>query len=115
MHEQSPLLFYRNEGISRLEDIADMLEPILLSADEPIMNMKLIEKVSSKLGANFEALKEIMLKVVEWDNYLCVPTISVSLEHIKHVGGGRLATQFMETEMDFWVRMHTTVQAGRPR
>jgi 6-phosphogluconate dehydrogenase len=80
--------------------IADMLEPILLNTKEAIMNMKLIDEVSSELGANFEALKEITLKGVEWDNY--VPAISASLEYMKYVGGGRLATQFMEAEMDFF-------------
>ncbi|KAI1479749.1 6-phosphogluconate dehydrogenase, decarboxylating [Daldinia eschscholtzii] len=80
--------------------IADMLEPILLNANEPIMNMKLIDEVAADLRKNFDALKQITLKAIEWDNY--VPAISASLEYIKYVGGGMLATQFMEAEMDFF-------------
>ncbi|KAG4221435.1 hypothetical protein PC116_g30089 [Phytophthora cactorum] len=80
--------------------IADMLEPILLNAKEPIMNMKLIDEVAADLRKNFDALKQITLKAIEWDNY--VPAISASLEYIKYVGGGMLATQFMEAEMDFF-------------
>ncbi|OTB05036.1 hypothetical protein M426DRAFT_57717 [Hypoxylon sp. CI-4A] len=80
--------------------IADMLEPILLNAKEPIMNMKLIDEVASDLRKNFDALKQITLKAIEWDNY--VPAISASLEYLKYVGGGMLATQFMEAEMDFF-------------
>ncbi|KAI0119562.1 6-phosphogluconate dehydrogenase, decarboxylating [Daldinia grandis] len=80
--------------------IADMLEPILLNAKEPIMNMKLIDEVAADLRKNFDALKQITLKAIEWDNY--VPAISASLEYVKYVGGGMLATQFMEAEMDFF-------------
>ncbi|KAI2780240.1 6-phosphogluconate dehydrogenase, decarboxylating [Daldinia loculata] len=80
--------------------IADMLEPILLNAKEPIMNMKLIDEVAADLRKNFDALKQTTLKAIEWDNY--VPAISASLEYVKYVGGGMLATQFMEAEMDFF-------------
>ncbi|KAI0849986.1 6-phosphogluconate dehydrogenase, decarboxylating [Daldinia vernicosa] len=80
--------------------IADMLEPILLNAKEPIMNMKLIDEVAADLRKNFDALKQTTLKAIEWDNY--VPAISASLEYVKYVGGGTLATQFMEAEMDFF-------------
>lgn len=91
---------WRAGCIIQEDHIADILEPILLNAKEPIMNMKLIDEVSSELSANYEALKEITLKGVEWDSY--VPSISASLEYMKYVAGGRLATQFMEAEMDFF-------------
>lgn len=91
---------WRAGCIIQEDHIADMLEPILLNAKEPIMNMKLIDEVASELRDNFDALKEITLKAVEWDNY--VPAISASLEYLKYVGGGMLATQFMEAEMDFF-------------
>ncbi|KAI1392421.1 6-phosphogluconate dehydrogenase, decarboxylating [Hypoxylon trugodes] len=80
--------------------IADMLEPILLNTKEPIMNIKLIDEVAADLHKNFDALKQITLKAVELDNY--IPAISASLEYLKYVGGGMLATQFMEAEMDFF-------------
>ncbi|KAI1654078.1 6-phosphogluconate dehydrogenase [Daldinia decipiens] len=80
--------------------IADMLEPILLNAKEPIMNMKLIDEVATDLQKNFDALKQITLKAIEWDNY--VPSISASLEYVKYVSSRMLATQFMEAEMDFF-------------
>ncbi|KAI0009352.1 6-phosphogluconate dehydrogenase, decarboxylating [Xylariaceae sp. FL0662B] len=80
--------------------IADMLEPILLNAKEPIMNMKLIHEVAFELGFDFDALKQITLRAIEWDNY--VPALSASLEYLKYVGGAMLPTQFMEAEMDFF-------------
>ncbi|KAF4541124.1 6-phosphogluconate dehydrogenase [Lasiodiplodia theobromae] len=80
--------------------IADMLEPILLNAHEPIMNIKLIDEVSSDLQKNYSSLKEIVLKSIQWDNY--VPALSATLEYLKYVGGAMLATQFMEAEMDFF-------------
>ncbi|KAK7700736.1 hypothetical protein SLS57_011988 [Botryosphaeria dothidea] len=80
--------------------IADILEPVFLNSKEPIMNIKLIEEVSFDLRKNFQPLKEITLKGIEWDNY--VPSLSASLEYLKYVGGGMLATQFMEAEMDFF-------------
>ncbi|KKY20263.1 putative 6-phosphogluconate decarboxylating [Diplodia seriata] len=80
--------------------IADMLEPILLNAKEPIMNIKLIDEVSSDLQKSFGPLKDIVLKGIQWDNY--VPALSATLEYLKYVGGGMLATQFMEAEMDFF-------------
>ncbi|KAI0883753.1 6-phosphogluconate dehydrogenase, decarboxylating [Annulohypoxylon maeteangense] len=91
---------WRAGCIIQEDHIADMLEPILLNAKEPIMNMKLIDEVASELRSNFDALKLITLKAIEWDNY--VPAISASLEYLKYVGGGMLATQFMEAEMDFF-------------
>lgn len=80
--------------------IADILEPVFLNSKEPIMNIKLIEEVSSDLEKNSQPFKEILLKGIEWDNY--VPSLSASLEYLKYVGGGALATQFMEAEMDFF-------------
>ncbi|KAI0384437.1 6-phosphogluconate dehydrogenase, decarboxylating [Hypomontagnella monticulosa] len=91
---------WRAGCIIQEDHIADMLEPILLNAKEPIMNMKLIDEVASELRDNFDALKQTTLKAIEWDNY--VPAISASLEYLKYVGGGMLATQFMEAEMDFF-------------
>ncbi|KAI8966105.1 6-phosphogluconate dehydrogenase, decarboxylating [Daldinia sp. FL1419] len=91
---------WRAGCIIQEDHIADMLEPVLLNAKEPIMNMKLIDEVAADLRNNFDALKQITLKAIEWDNY--VPAISASLEYIKYVGGGMLATQFMEAEMDFF-------------
>ncbi|KAK4241595.1 6-phosphogluconate dehydrogenase [Achaetomium macrosporum] len=91
---------WRAGCIIQQDYISDMLEPILLNAKEPIMNIKLIDEVSSELSKNFAALKEITLKGIEWDNY--VPSLSASLEYLKYVGGGMLATQFMEAEMDFF-------------
>jgi 6-phosphogluconate dehydrogenase len=91
---------WRAGCIIQEEYIADMLEPILLNAKEPIMNMKLIDEVSADLRKNFEPLKEIVLKGIEWDQY--VPAMSASLEYIKYVGGGLLPTQFMEADMDFF-------------
>ncbi|KAH7053092.1 6-phosphogluconate dehydrogenase [Macrophomina phaseolina] len=91
---------WRAGCIIQEDHIADLLEPIFLNSKQPIMNMKLIDEVSSELKKNFSALKEITLKGIEWDNY--VPAISASLEYLKYVGGGLLATQFMEAEMDFF-------------
>jgi len=91
---------WRAGCIIQEEYIADMLEPILLNAKEPIMNMKLIDEVSADLRKNFEPLKEIVLKGIEWNQY--VPAMSASLEYIKYVGGRLLPTQFMEAEMDFF-------------
>ncbi|KAI1074208.1 6-phosphogluconate dehydrogenase, decarboxylating [Whalleya microplaca] len=91
---------WRAGCIIQEDHIADMLEPILLNAKEPITNMKLIREVASELRSNFDALKQITLKAIEWDNY--VPALSASLEYLKYVGGEMLATQFMEGEMDFF-------------
>lgn len=91
---------WRSGCIIQSEYIADMLEPIFSSADEPIMNMKLIDEVSTELHKNFQPLKEVVMKGIEVDNY--VPAFSATLEYIKYVGGKELATQFMEAEMDFF-------------
>ncbi|KAI2615353.1 6-phosphogluconate dehydrogenase, decarboxylating [Hypoxylon sp. NC1633] len=91
---------WRAGCIIQEDHIADLLEPVLLNAKQPIMNMKLIDEVAAELRSNFDALKQITLKAIEWDNY--VPAISASLEYLKYVGGGMLATQFMEAEMDFF-------------
>lgn len=91
---------WRAGCIIQEDHIADMLEPILINAKEPIMNMKLIDEVATELRKNFEPLKQITLKAIECDNY--VPAISASLEYLKYIGGGMLATQFMEAEMDFF-------------
>jgi 6-phosphogluconate dehydrogenase len=60
--------------------IMDMLEPILLNAKEPIMNIKLIDEVSSELTKNFVALKETTEDCIKWDAY--VPSLSASLEYL---------------------------------
>lgn len=90
---------WRAGCIIQEEYIADMLEPIL-SSKSPIMNMKLIDEVSAELHKNLPALKDIVLKGTEWDNY--IPSMSASLEYLKYVGGKKLPTQFMEAEMDFF-------------
>ncbi|KAI9740495.1 MAG: hypothetical protein M1834_005075 [Cirrosporium novae-zelandiae] len=79
--------------------IANMLEPVFES-DAQIMNLKLIDEVASALHENFPALRNVILKAVEWDAY--VPSLSASLEYIKYEGGTMLPTQFMEAEMDFF-------------
>ncbi|KAI1771713.1 6-phosphogluconate dehydrogenase, decarboxylating [Hypoxylon cercidicola] len=91
---------WRAGCIIQEDHVADMLEPILLGATEPIMNMKLVDEVAADLRGSFDALKHVTLKAVEWDNY--VPAIGASLEYLKYVGGGTLATRFMEAEMDFF-------------
>ncbi|KAF1810062.1 6-phosphogluconate dehydrogenase C-terminal domain-like protein [Eremomyces bilateralis CBS 781.70] len=83
--------------------IADMLEPVFHSdnaQEQPIMNIKLIDEVSSVLHENFQPLKNVVLKAMEWDNY--VPSLSASLEYVKYAGGTMLPTQFMEAEMDYF-------------
>jgi len=77
-----------------------MLQPILESADQPIMNMKLIDEVAADVHKHYPALKSIVMKGIEWDNY--VPALSATLEYVKYEGGTMLATQFMEAEMDFF-------------
>lgn len=91
---------WRAGCIIQQDHIMDMLEPVLLNAQEPIMNIKLIDEVSAELKRNYAALKEIALEGIKWDAY--VPSLSASLEYLKYVGGGMLATQFMEAQMDFF-------------
>lgn len=94
---------WRAGCIIQSEHIANLLQrefDAKSEAGDRIMNMKLIDKVSSALQRNFDALKEVVLKATEWDSY--VPSISASLEYIKYLASRRLPTQFMEAEMDYF-------------
>ncbi|KAI9688657.1 MAG: hypothetical protein M1822_001014 [Bathelium mastoideum] len=92
---------WRAGCIIQAEHVADIFEPVFKSSrDQPIMNMKLIDEVSTELHDNFQPLKEVVLKATEWDNY--VPSLSASLEYIKYEGGTMLPTQYMEAEMDYF-------------
>lgn len=93
---------WRGGCIIQSEHIADMLEPILANArdGQKVMNVKLIEEVSDELSQHFPALKEVVLRATETDQY--VPSLSASLEYLKYCGGRMLPTAFMEAEMDFF-------------
>ena len=52
------LKIWRAGCIIQEEYIADLMETIFTGAKEPIMNMKLIDEVSSELNKNFAPLKE---------------------------------------------------------
>ncbi|OCK73442.1 6-phosphogluconate dehydrogenase C-terminal domain-like protein [Lepidopterella palustris CBS 459.81] len=94
---------WRAGCIIQAEHILDLFETVFSSSSgqsQPIMNMKLIDEISSDLHKNFQPLKKIVLKAMEWDN--CVPSMSASLEYIKYEGGTMLPTQFMEAEMDYF-------------
>lgn len=91
---------WRAGCIIQEEHIADMLEPIFEGAKEPIMNIKLIDEVAKDLHEGYAPLKEVVLRGVEWDNY--VPSLSASLEYVKYISGTMMATQFIEAEMDFF-------------
>jgi 6-phosphogluconate dehydrogenase len=96
---------WRSGCIIQCDQIADMLEPILVgnSTAEPpqeVMNMKSIKEVAVALHDNIAPLKRTVWNGVHWDAY--VPTLSASLEYLKYEGGMMLPTQFMEAEMDFF-------------
>jgi 6-phosphogluconate dehydrogenase len=94
---------WRAGCIIKAEYIADMLQPVFDSQSaqsQPIMNMKLIDEVSTALGDNYLPLKEVVMSAMEWDNY--VPSMSASLEYLKYEGGTLLPTKFMEAEMDYF-------------
>lgn len=93
---------WRAGCIIQSEAIADMLEPIFANSKsgERIMNMKLIDEVSNELSATFPALKEVVLRATETDQY--IPSLSASLEYLKYCGGRMLPTSFMEAQMDFF-------------
>jgi len=92
------------------DSIADVLEPILSSSTgTPIMNLKLIDEVSAELHKNYQLLKEVVTKGMEWDTL--VLNLSASLEYLKYVGGRGQPTQFMEAETEFF-RAHSCDQWG---
>ncbi|OCK73405.1 6-phosphogluconate dehydrogenase [Lepidopterella palustris CBS 459.81] len=79
---------WRSGCIIRCDQIADMLEPILM------------QELAAALHDNIDPLKRVVLDGVQWDAY--VPTLSASLEYLKYEGGVMLLTQFMEAEMDLF-------------
>lgn len=64
------------------------------------MNLKLIDEVSAELHKNYQLLKEVVTKGMEW--HALVLNLSASLEYLKYVGRRGLPTQFMEAEMEFF-------------
>jgi 6-phosphogluconate dehydrogenase len=97
------LKIWRAGCIIQEEYIADMLEPVFRSAENEginIMNIKLVDEVSTALHEHYPALKEVVLRSVELDNY--VPSLSASLEYLKYTGGEMLPTQFMEAQLDYF-------------
>jgi hypothetical protein len=82
-----------------------MLKPVFASihaSPDPkprIMNLKLVHEVADGLTENYDSLKRIVLKAVEWDAY--VPSMSAALEYLKY-GSGTMPTQFMEAQLDFF-------------
>ncbi|KFX91442.1 hypothetical protein O988_07752 [Pseudogymnoascus sp. VKM F-3808] len=94
---------WRAGCIIRSDQIADLLEPPLTNAASrciKVLNIKLIEEVSTALADNYQHLKEVVQCAGKWD--ACAPSLSASLEYVKIVASKNLPTQFMEAEMDLF-------------
>ncbi|KAF2397364.1 6-phosphogluconate dehydrogenase, decarboxylating [Trichodelitschia bisporula] len=93
------LRIWRAGCIIQADGIAEIFAPALNSGAQ-IMNMKLVDEVAAALRENVGALKEVVLRGVEWDNY--VPSLAASLEYVKAAGSTALPTQFMEAQLDLF-------------
>lgn len=93
------LRVWRGGCIIQVDNIADLLEPVL-SADHHWTNLKHADEVAGEMHRTFSSLKEIVVQGTLSDQYL--PAISASIEYLKYAGCTSHPTKFMEWQIDLF-------------
>jgi 6-phosphogluconate dehydrogenase len=94
------LQLWRGGCIIQSDYIVGLLEKVYRQADHGDNDLLDHIEIGGQLKENYPALKRIALKAMEVD--AVVPSMSASLEYLKHTGSTDLPTQFMEAQMDYF-------------